>query len=89
MEPCTATGWRVGVEGGKRRVNLDQHDLRRRLANPETRQSAAIEAGNWVKDLCLLLGASLDTSFCVGGVFAQGLNQEWSNHNSQSQEQQP
>lgn len=52
--------------------------IRRQLADPNERLGAALEMGEWARDLCIVMGVSLDTAFYVGGEFASGLLKEWS-----------
>ena len=56
---------------------IEFDDIRRRLADPATRTRAAVEAGDWARDLCLMFGASIDTAFAVGGALARGLEKSW------------
>lgn len=60
-------------------------ELRDRLANPGTRRAAAVEAGDWARNTCLMLGSSLDTAYHVGGFFAGGIERSW----SETQPQEP
>lgn len=60
------------------RTAPNESDLRRRLADPEKRTEAAIEVGDWVRHLCLLFGASFDTSMTVGALFSIGVERSWS-----------
>lgn len=53
-------------------------DLRERLADPKTRTAAAIEFGDWMRGLCLLLGSEVKTACKVGAVAAFGIEHEWS-----------
>lgn len=52
---------------------MDIPDLRRRMCNPETRQRACIEVGDWFRDLCLLFGVEFDTAVQVGAIATYGL----------------
>jgi len=62
---------------------IDMAEIRLRLANPATRTCAAVEAGDWARNLCLMFGASMDTAFFVGGAMARGLERSWSEKESQ------
>lgn len=53
--------------------------LRERLADPTTRIAAAIEIGDWARNLCLLMGTEFSTACKVGAVFAMGIERSWSN----------
>lgn len=57
---------------------INETEIRQRLADPHRRRAAALEIGNWTRDLCLLFGTSLDTAYAVGGLMAHGLEQNWS-----------
>lgn len=57
---------------------MDVRDLRKRLADPATRNLAAIEVGDYFRDLCLIMGTELKTASKVGAVVAIGLDKEWS-----------
>lgn len=59
-------------------IKPNESDLRRRLAEPKERAEAAIEVGDWVRDLCLLFGASFDTSVTCGALFSIGVERSWS-----------
>lgn len=52
-------------------------EVRRRLADPDTRVGAAVELGDWARDLCLLMGAELQTALNVGAALTLGLDVEW------------
>lgn len=67
----------------------DSVELRRRLADPATRTLAAVEAGDWARNLCLLFGASLDTAFFVGGAMARGLEKSWTEKESKVEDGTP
>lgn len=55
----------------------DITELRRRLATPDTRRSAAIDIGDWTRDLCLMFGTPIDLAFTVGGLMAEGVRRTW------------
>lgn len=64
----------------------DPRELRLRLTDPLTRRQAALEMGDWIRALCLLMGTSFKTACIVGAEFAAGLEQEWSNFNERSRQ---
>jgi len=51
--------------------------MRAALENPSTREGAAVEIGDWARDLCLTMGSSLDTAYAVGGFLASGVAKTW------------
>jgi hypothetical protein len=68
----------------KQRLSPHLDDIRRRLADPSTRLAAAVEIGDWARDICLIFGSQLDTAYFVGGTFARGLEREWSKSDAHS-----
>lgn len=55
------------------------HDVRSKLANPETRSEALFMLGQWVLWTCDLFGASPVTSFKVAAEFVSGIERSWRN----------
>lgn len=51
--------------------------LRQELAEPTTRVAAAVEIGDWARNLCLALGSGIDTAYAVGGILASGVAASW------------
>lgn len=51
--------------------------LRQRLRDPDTRAHAAIEFGDYFRDLCLMFDCEVETAAKVGAVIAMGLNAEF------------
>lgn len=51
--------------------------LRQRLRDPGTRAHAAIEFGDYFRDLCLMFDCEVETAVKVGAVIAIGLNAEF------------
>lgn len=47
--------------------------LRERLADPTTRTAAAVEFGDWARNLCIFMGAELQTALNVGAAATMGL----------------
>lgn len=54
----------------------DAEALRQRLADPKTRKDAAIEFGDWARDLCLFMGSEFRIACYVGAVIAIGIEKE-------------
>lgn len=52
-------------------------EIRKRLRNPETRVSAALEVGDWFRALCLLFDCETQTACRVGAEIAIGLDREF------------
>lgn len=56
---------------------MNMPDIRKRLRDPETRAHAAIEFGDYFRDLCLMFDCEVETAVTVGAEIAKGLNQEF------------
>lgn len=52
-------------------------EIRQRLRAPDTRAHAAIEFGDYFRDLCLMFDCEVETAVKVGAVIAMGLNAEF------------
>lgn len=52
-------------------------EMRKRLRDPDTRAHAAIEFGDYFRDLCLMFDCEVETAINVGAVIATGLNAEF------------
>jgi hypothetical protein len=56
---------------------MNMQDIRKRLRDPETRAHAAIEFGDYFRDLCLMFDCEVDTAVNIGATIAKGLNREF------------
>lgn len=56
---------------------MNMPELRKRLRHPDTRVSAAIEFGDYFRDLCLMFDCEVEAAIKVGAVIATGLNAEF------------
>lgn len=57
-------------------MNFDPLTIKQKLNDPEQRNQALAEIGEWVKDTCLLFGASPDVAFQVTAIFLRGLKND-------------
>ena len=56
---------------------MNMSDIRKRLRDPEARAAAAIEFGDYFRDLCLMFDCEVDTAVNIGAAIAKGLNKEF------------
>ena len=54
---------------------------RSNLEDPQTRNRALAELGQWVSDTCLLFGMDAGSAHRVSFIFVEGLQAEWEDRN--------
>lgn len=69
---------RRGLHGLAAVAVTDLARLRDQLADAKTRNAAALEIGDWMRALCLLMGTEFRTACIAGVLFATGIERDWS-----------
>jgi hypothetical protein len=68
---------------------MNMNEIRQRLREPNTRAQAAIEFGDWFRDLCLMFDCEVETACNVGAAIAMGLDKEFAERESNETEATP
>jgi hypothetical protein len=56
---------------------MNMPEMHRRLRDPSERVHAAIEFGDYFRDLCLMFDCEMETACDIGAVIAKGLVREF------------